>query len=145
MYKYDIDIKNFKKYFVRKIYNELNFKLNIRNMTTSITALLKNTYINMNKTCKCLCDMPVGTFHDCNCNIAARLGHLDCLKYLHKNGYPWNNDTCNEAAANGHLDCLKYAHKHGCEWYYDTTYEAVANGHLDCLKYAHENGCRWGR
>ena len=32
--------------------------------------------------------------HSC----AAKGGHLDCLKYLHKNDCPWNEYTCNDAA-----------------------------------------------
>ena len=25
-------------------------------------------------------------------------------------------EKCEEAAENGHLECLKYAHEHGCPW-----------------------------
>ena len=51
--------------------------------------------------------------------------------------------TCASAAGNGHLDCLKYAHENGCPWDENTCAKAAINGHLDCLKYAHENGCPW--
>ena len=77
------------------------------------------------------------------CNLAAKKGHIDCLKYLHKNGYPWNNWTCNYAAMNGNIECLKYAHENRCSWDEDTCFYAAENGHLECLKYAHENGCPW--
>ena len=33
-----------------------------------------------------------------------------------KNGCPWSEETCFEAALNGHLECLKYAHENGCPW-----------------------------
>ena len=78
-----------------------------------------------------------------NCEIAARDGHLGCLKYLHENGCYWDFLTCASAAANGHLKCLKYAHENGCLWFCATTLSAASNGHLECLRYAHENGCPW--
>ena len=55
------------------------------------------------------------------------------------------NGTCSYAAKNGHLDCLKYAHENGCPWDEDTCTNAAENGHLDCLIYAHENGCPWDK
>ena len=77
------------------------------------------------------------------CNDAAENGHLECLKYAHKNGYDWDIWTCDFAAENGHLECLKYAHKNGCPWDEGTCNSAAENGHLECLKYAHKNGCPW--
>ena len=68
------------------------------------------------------------------CNIAAKNGHLDCLKYLHENGCHW-------AARNGHLECLKYAHENRCPWTADTCEYASKNNHIECIKYAHEHGC----
>ena len=47
---------------------------------------------------------------------AASGGHLECLKYAHENGCPWDEETCSEAAYGGHLECLKYAHEKGCPW-----------------------------
>ena len=38
---------------------------------------------------------------------------LECLKYAHENGCPWDKKTCSEAALNGHLECLQYAHENG--------------------------------
>lgn len=77
------------------------------------------------------------------CKLAAENGHLNCLKYAHENGCPWDSYTCSNAAENGHLDCLKYAHENGCPWTKFTCLLAAENGHFDCLKYAHENGCPW--
>ena len=77
------------------------------------------------------------------CETAAQKGHLDCLRYAHENGCPWNWKTCAHAAANGHLKCLKYAHENGCPCEEGTCMRAASYGHLDCLRYAHENGCPW--
>ena len=50
------------------------------------------------------------------CSYAAEGGHLECLKYAHEKGCPWDAKTCSEAAQRGHLECLKYAHEKGCPW-----------------------------
>ena len=42
-------------------------------------------------------------------------GRLECLKYAHEKGCPWDRLTCS-AAESGHLECLKYAHEKGCPW-----------------------------
>lgn len=77
------------------------------------------------------------------CVYAAYNGHLEVLKYLHTNGCKWNVWTCDHAALNGHLEVLIYAHKNGCTWDNWTCNNAAINGHLEVLKYAHENGCTW--
>jgi hypothetical protein len=131
LYKYDIDIKdNFREYCIKKIYKELDYKLNIINMTASMIALINNTCINADA--KCI-----------DCSMAAKKGHLECLKYAHENGCPWNSDTCSNAAQKGHIECLKYAHENGCKLRSGICSSAAENGHLECLKYVHENGCEW--
>lgn len=40
--------------------------------------------------------------------LAAKQGHLDCLRYLHENGYETNRDICEASLTAGHLDCLEY-------------------------------------
>ena len=35
------------------------------------------------------------------CWIAAKIGHIECLRYLHENGAPWDSMTCTSAAAWG--------------------------------------------
>ena len=77
------------------------------------------------------------------CWIAAKIGHLECLRYLHEHGCPWDSMTCSSAASRGHLECLKYAHEHGCPWDSYTCYYAAIGGRFECLKYAHEHGCSW--
>ena len=82
-----------------------------------------------------------------SCWIAAKIGHIECLTYLHEHGYQWDScgaETCSNAAAReGHLECLKYAHEHGCPWDAFTCLFAVAGGHFECLVYAHKNGAPW--
>jgi hypothetical protein len=75
------------------------------------------------------------------CEEAAYGGHLECLKYLHENNYPWDWDTPYYAAMEGHLECLKYAHENRCPWNEHITEYASRKGHFECLKYAVENGC----
>ena len=79
------------------------------------------------------------------CQEAATYGRLECLKYAHDNGCPWNESTCTYAAVNRHLECLKYARDNGCPWNESVCSCAAYFGHLDCLKYAHENGCQWNK
>ena len=56
------------------------------------------------------------------------------------NGCENGCDTCFYAASNGHLECLKYAHEHGCPWDELTCRGAAEKGHLECLKYACAHG-----
>jgi hypothetical protein len=75
--------------------------------------------------------------------IAASSGKLDCLKYLHENGCPWDEETCSDAATR-YIECLKYAHENGCPWEETTCIQAAIHGNIECLKYAHQNGCPLG-
>ena len=85
------------------------------------------------------------TFNVFTISNAALNGHLDCLKYLHEQGCPWDKSATSNAALNGHLDCLKYLHQQGCPWDKRATSNAAFNGHLDCLKYLHQQGCPWDK
>ena len=79
------------------------------------------------------------TYSECNgCQTtwaAAKNGHLECLKYLHKNGCPWDKYATMFAAGEGHLEYLKYLHENGCPGDEYATWYAALNGHLECLKY----------
>ena len=77
------------------------------------------------------------------CYYAASNGHLECLRYAHEHGCPWDRSTCSWAASNGHLECLRYAHENGCPWGENTCYWAACYGQLECLRYAYEHGCPW--
>jgi hypothetical protein len=50
------------------------------------------------------------------CVYAVSWGHLDCLKYAHENGAPWDERICAQASKNGHIDCLRYAFIRGAPW-----------------------------
>ena len=78
---------------------------------------------------------------NCWSKAAAQFGNLDCLKYLHENGCPWNVWTCVSAASRGNLDCLKYLHENNCPWNEYAPAYAAANNHFDCLQYICENNC----
>ena len=65
------------------------------------------------------------------------------LKYLRKNGCPWNEGTCSHAAWEGHLHVIKYAHENGCPWDEETCSHAAWTGQLHVLQWARENGCPW--
>lgn len=75
------------------------------------------------------------------CIAAAKGGSVECLQYLHEQGFRWDEKTCSTAAAYNSLEALKYARKHGCPWNERACACAAMNGHLDCLKYLVENGC----
>ena len=73
-------------------------------------------------------------------------GSLQCLKWACENGCMKNtSDTsCTELAAElGYLDILQYLHETGFRWHEHTMACALYKGYLACLKYAHENGCPW--
>lgn len=72
---------------------------------------------------------------------AAAAGSVECVKFLHDNGYKIKKDACEKAASKGHLDCLMYLRDQGAEWG-RTLDAAVQMGHLECVKYAIENGCK---
>ena len=73
--------------------------------------------------------------------IIAFKGHLECLKFLHENGCPWNERTCDQAAKKNRLDCLKYLHKNGCPIGVNTINQAIKVKDLRILKYLCEINC----
>jgi len=67
---------------------------------------------------------------DTACAYAARSGQLECLKYLHENGCPWDATACAYAARRNQLECLKYLHENGCPWDVNT-YKSIHKWKLD--------------
>lgn len=64
--------------------------------------------LNYLKTLSCARDISA-------CVLAAKMGHLECLKYLHQDGCPWGDEQiCVAAAETGKLECLKFALQNGC-------------------------------
>ena len=84
-------------------------------------------------------------------SFAALYGSTECLIFLHKHGFPWDERTCIWAAARGHLNCLQYAHENGCPWDERVCKYAQINMHLNCLEYVcsrgwyTKNGLWWRR
>eukprot|EP01032_Pedospumella_encystans_P010466 gene10466-12227_t len=74
---------------------------------------------------------------------AAQGGQVECIKYLHENGCPWDTDAITEAASRGFLDCVTYLHTNGCPWNTYTMKEASYNSHMKCVEYLYVNGCPW--
>jgi hypothetical protein len=59
--------------------------------------------------CENGCEVGNGT-----CAIAAKCGHLECLKYLRFKNIPWDERVCQRAHENNHIDVLTYAVKNKC-------------------------------
>ena len=67
----------------------------------------------------------------------AKNGYLNCIKYAHENGCPWDEDTCSYASENGHLECIKYARENGCLWNEETcSYAALNVLNLTCFVFS---------
>jgi len=85
--------------------------------------------------------------YDCRdsiCNIATGMGHLKILQYaLNVMGLPCTSWTAVAAASSDKLDCLIYLHESGCQWDEWTCSYAAKNNSLQCLRYAYEHGCPW--
>jgi len=70
------------------------------------------------------------------CEYASRNnGDLECLKYLHENGCPLNENCCENASFYGQLECLKYLHENGYPLNENCRLYASQNGHLEVLNY----------
>jgi len=63
---------------------------------------------------------------------------LECLKYLHENGCPWDTNTRMYAISASNLKCLIYLDQNNCPHSPYDLYEACCVGNLECLKYLHE-------
>jgi hypothetical protein len=74
------------------------------------------------------------------CELAAKYGNLECLKYLHEEvKAPWNWQAAAAAAEEGHLHILEYLFE--CKydrWHVISCLKAAENGQIDCLKFLHE-------
>jgi len=72
---------------------------------------------------------------------AAKRGDLEMLKWLRREGCPWDEYTCEAAAREGHLEVLKWLRSEGCPWDEDTCEAAAREGHLDVLERLRSEGC----
>ena len=80
------------------------------------------------------------------CDVAARAGKLETLRYLRDAGAPWTERTCRHAAENGHLDVLRWARAADppCPWTSMTVYEAIENNQTATLEWAIAHGAPVG-
>lgn len=115
----------------------------IHTLALASAVLAKCVITNSKQIAKMIEKYPCGDWDDHLCSLAARKGHLLCLKYAHENGYYWDEDTCASAVEVGNLPCLQHAYENGCPWDEDTCTWAATVWNSDCLEYAHKNGCPW--
>lgn len=85
----------------------------------------------------------LGYYLTINTDIAAaRSKSTKFLKYMYKNGRKFNNiQIVCSAAKSGSLECLKYLHRLGCPWNMDVFKTASISGSFECIKYLVENKC----
>ena len=81
------------------------------------------------------------------CEISAKIGSLNTLKWARDHGCVWTlgnlSGTADEAAGNGHLHVLQWARANGCPWNGQVCTQAARRGHLHVLQWARANGCQW--
>jgi hypothetical protein len=110
--------------------------------------------------------------NDVACEMAAKNGHLETVRFLHESGCPWDPTTiCCRAAVSGHVELMRYLKQQGCVLSEGAMCTAAARGflrmcqylraeqcpwekyacttaaggfHLDTLRWLHEQGCPWG-
>jgi len=71
--------------------------------------------------------------------VAARLGRLEVVKYLHEKQCPWSGSTSLSAAEYGHVEVYKYLVQNGCERHSYAIKSAAIGGHLEMVAYLYEN------
>ena len=75
---------------------------------------------------------------------AARLGHLELVKWLcGEGGFAMDEDVMKCAARGGNLELVRWLRGEGCPWDAETCFYAVEGGHVEVLRLARETGCPW--
>lgn len=78
------------------------------------------------------------------CRSVAGEGDTEMLSRLRENGAAQLGvDCCESAAANNQLQCLRWLHEDGAPWDASTCAAATAKGYFLVLQYALRNGCPW--
>ena len=93
----------------------------------------------------CMIGLSRGYWTNTVCDISAKYGSLDVLKWARAQGCPWGSWTCTLAAKYGHFETLKWARTHGCEWSENTCSWAACCGHLEILQWLRKHGCPWNQ
>ena len=82
------------------------------------------------------------TWNSRTINAAAEQGNLEMVKYCVANECPLNSWACQFAARIGHLECLKYLREEAkAPWDSSVLHFAHRNKHLECLRYAIGKKC----
>lgn len=71
--------------------------------------------------------------------IAAKLGHVNCLKALQELGSIWNHHVTQISATDRNFSCLRYAIEEGCNLHEYSAYNAALFGHVACLEFIYES------
>lgn len=81
-----------------------------------------------------------GTWSETTMRLAASLGHLASVRFLHERGCPWDAQALRAAVQNGHFDVVRYLGDHGCPRDADIIDVGVQQNRLDMVRYLHETG-----
>ncbi|GAM20259.1 hypothetical protein SAMD00019534_034340 [Acytostelium subglobosum LB1] len=86
--------------------------------------------------------MPEVTCSERLFDLAAGMGCMDILQFLHQNRTEGGSQTAWDLAAmGGHLDVLKFLHEHRTEpFHLGTMASAARNGRMDIIQWLHDNG-----
>ena len=78
-------------------------------------------------------------------SLAAELGNMDLVRFLHNAGCEMNRWACEKAARGGHLELLTWLRVMECEGTRDSSisYMAAGAGHLAVCQWARDHGCPW--
>ena len=104
-------IGSYLEYGENGILNLLSKKYYNKNNKLHINGFILNDYIK-----EWYCKNFKFNISIIDCKWAVKNGHLNCLKYAHENGCPWDKETCYWAAKYGRLNTLKYAYENGCPY-----------------------------
>ena len=75
------------------------------------------------------------------CDLAAKSGHFELLKWARQQGYRWTSKTCTNAAFANRFDILQWARENGCKWSEHTPAAAALVGNLEMLRWVIQHGC----
>ena len=63
---------------------------------------------------------------------------MDCLKFLHEHGCPWDKSLVRVTATRGYYECMKYACDNGCPMDELSKYTDILEHHPECYVYLFE-------
>ena len=75
------------------------------------------------------------------CEVAARHGSVEILRWAHQAGYTFDSTTCAAASHGGHEDACAWLRCHGCTWDASSTTAAAAAGRVAMLRWLRDEGC----